>query len=1109
MDNLSERLQELNSLFQQLKDTLVSIPFNELTNDQKGYIESLKDAVSAANQMNQNTKEGKESLSALINTVNGYRTSLEGVINIKRDLTQKDKDLQTTFDMLKKSLEIVTKQMQNMSQMGEENSIKFKDLKKRAMDYIAEMENLNGIIKRQNEQIELQKASNNTLKDILKNLTNEYNSLSTAEEKASEKGIQLQQTITKLTLFLKEEKNAITGVATELKVMSDVQRKLDEATSKLAATQTQEYEQLVKTELELKKAKKAVEEKAEATLIAEGKMEKAIDKTTLAYKIQNGILKDLIRLGGMFIAFPIFVYIEEQFMNLVKWLTGTSDEIIKVKDAMTEFEYELSRVGARLNEVNEKEELLNKILLDAAKNTELSFDKRTEAINKYRAAYGNLLDMYTDEQIAAQSTEIISKTTQADRLRREKEESDQRLDIRRKALKDQDDLIAKLKADQKNAPWWDLTSGKRIGEAIKLAEFNRMALEVGTDPRVGMKSVKELEKDNVQKTNALETFIYNKKNQNLIQTLRGEIAQLEKDVERRDYDQLGLTDKSTAADARKVLKTDEKDQSLQQKRELLAELLGKKDPKGRSGRKRATSLLDEYLGIQKERNEGARLDIQSDYGESRQYLGVDDLRRNQEFRIQNEENYNEKMALIEKYSKLDIEEARRAGESARQIEERELKIVKLKQDVKNERVKLDNELNESDKKIKKDMAERAIKSEKEVEQYIQHLRKSREEIEKIIGEGEVKEKQGQSKKRLAKFFNPLFSMLGLGGADVNTELREQNKQIDAAIAEKQRELDQATNDYGAEFNRKDRPKDQFVLDDAQKRMETSGNDLKELQRQKELNNIEKNEEAKRAVWKQSYDLTVNLANSSFNIQKENLRKLMQDTQDKARFEMELAGNNASAKQKIAKAEHDKMRTLRRQEVEMEKNQAAFTATVSTFAGIARAFKDYKYPVSLLIAALVGAQGFAQVNAINNKQLPGYRKGRKWNLFREKALVNEEGFELIGKDGKFRIAGDGEETVTQLEHGEKVFTHKESKDMLLTDRFLAQMLRGERIYSSLRGKEKYEMYNHIASAMVSEQGFERAMDRALKKNKQDVKIELPAQHVQDKFNSTSRRNSSIS
>jgi hypothetical protein len=60
----------------------------------------------------------------------------------------------------------------------------------------------------------------------------------------------------------------------------------------------------------------------------------------------------------------------------------------------------------------------------------------------------------------------------------------------------------------------------------------------------------------------------------------------------------------------------------------------------------------------------------------------------------------------------------------------------------------------------------------------------------------------------------------------------------------------------------------------------------------------------------------------------------------------------------------------KEQFEAQKKANLGHAIVSTASGIARAFADYQYPLSLAIAALVGIAGIAQVSAINSTSYDG-------------------------------------------------------------------------------------------------------------------------------------------
>lgn len=97
---------------------------------------------------------------------------------------------------------------------------------------------------------------------------------------------------------------------------------------------------------------------------------------------------------------------------------------------------------------------------------------------------------------------------------------------------------------------------------------------------------------------------------------------------------------------------------------------------------------------------------------------------------------------------------------------------------------------------------------------------------------------------------------------------------------------------------------------------------------------------------------------------------------------------------------------RRKAAQAEKDAAVLQAIANVAVGVARAFKDYKYPVSLAIAGATAAAGAIQIATIRNTPLPAYAEGT---------------LDHVG--GKF-IAGDGGEKELVVEPTGRTYWSKD-------------------------------------------------------------------------------------
>jgi hypothetical protein len=158
-------------------------------------------------------------------------------------------------------------------------------------------------------------------------------------------------------------------------------------------------------------------------------------------------------------------------------------------------------------------------------------------------------------------------------------------------------------------------------------------------------------------------------------------------------------------------------------------------------------------------------------------------------------------------------------------------------------------------------------------------------------------------------------------------------------------------------------------------------------------------------------------------------------------ELKLVGNNERAKSILEKRREAELKRLERQKDQAETRAAKRKVYLSAAQGIARAFVDYQYPYSLIIAALVGGTALAQLNEIN-KAPRGYAKG------------------VIG------LKGPGSETSdsipAMLSKGESVMTAQETRNNLKTlkairagkinDRVIERIIQGQ---VSVVGADDYQ------------------------------------------------------
>lgn len=204
-------------------------------------------------------------------------------------------------------------------------------------------------------------------------------------------------------------------------------------------------------------------------------------------------------------------------------------------------------------------------------------------------------------------------------------------------------------------------------------------------------------------------------------------------------------------------------------------------------------------------------------------------------------------------------------------------------------------------------------------------------------------------------------------------------------------------------------------------------------------------------------------------------------------EIALAGQNAAARELVEQRYQQKIAKEKRKAAQAEKTNALFMIAINTAVAVAKAA-----PNPVLIALAVGL-GLLQAAIVAAKPIPQFRKGTQ-NAPKGAAVVGEEGFEMIERrDGSRRLTKSGAHVV-DLEGGEKIYTHAQTKKMLV-DMLQRSQLRGDdgrqekAIASNIRQGKLDEQAEIMASAMgskIDQAGMERAFSRAV--------AGIPVQHT---------------
>lgn len=218
---------------------------------------------------------------------------------------------------------------------------------------------------------------------------------------------------------------------------------------------------------------------------------------------------------------------------------------------------------------------------------------------------------------------------------------------------------------------------------------------------------------------------------------------------------------------------------------------------------------------------------------------------------------------------------------------------------------------------------------------------------------------------------------------------------------------------------------------------------------KQIDDLKKVQEAEKEIAKLKQDLAREVFNLGIAIFEANIERELQDIdrqeeQLEKRTQKEIDAANAMALteeekqqriigiEKRAEAERENLEQRRRQaevrQARFQKNTRMMEAVVSTAAGVARAFADYIFPYSAIIAGLVGALGAVQIATIASAPIPQYFRGTKSSP-EGLAHVGEKGQEILRFPDGTEALSPNTDTLTWLPKGTEVLTNEQTKKYL--------------------------------------------------------------------------------
>lgn len=321
-----------------------------------------------------------------------------------------------------------------------------------------------------------------------------------------------------------------------------------------------------------------------------------------------------------------------------------------------------------------------------------------------------------------------------------------------------------------------------------------------------------------------------------------------------------------------------------------------------------------------------------------------------------------------------------------------------------------DQLSEEDRIRSEAWANRKLQLEQEQNDELQML-------QQLYLSRQITEKEYQEqRKNLSREYTLLYISQEI---DAMQELIDLERQRGKNVAEQERELARLRIKYSQEAS-------QAQIDDLDK--------VKSAE--------EKIAELKRELAKELFNLGVALLERQITLDLQNIERQeneLDERLERERRAIEVSALSEEEKQqriigveKRAEAEREKLEARRRQaetrQARLDKGVAILRATVNTAAGVARAFADYAFPYSAIIAGLVGALGAVQIATISAAPIPQYFKGTDYS--REGiAHVGERGTELIRYPDGTEALTPNRDTLTWLPGGSQVLTNDETKRYL--------------------------------------------------------------------------------
>lgn len=148
----------------------------------------------------------------------------------------------------------------------------------------------------------------------------------------------------------------------------------------------------------------------------------------------------------------------------------------------------------------------------------------------------------------------------------------------------------------------------------------------------------------------------------------------------------------------------------------------------------------------------------------------------------------------------------------------------------------------------------------------------------------------------------------------------------------------------------------------------------------------------------------------------------------------FAGQGEEAQEEIRRQYEERRRDIIRRELEAQKEQAIFNATINVAQGVTAAYATGNIPLAILIGVL----GAAQIAFIASQQIPAYATGTQDHIGGNMLVNDASGSnyrEMIIEPNKAPYIPKGRNRVINAPKGTKVFTAHETKEMQSLNKML--------------------------------------------------------------------------